>query len=218
METVNRNKLAEIFQVSLGTIDAWVRRGCPYKKAGKNYEFILKEVIGWRDKKRGYYGDGEELPEGFSGNLYRDLQWVYVDHFFLWLINNSTPALINALSSYLKVNTDAAKGFMLVYYSILLKLFHEYFKKDVFSNYFEENYNHTLDSLFKEIFGENIPLKTFNVDNLKIILPSVIQSITNEILQGKNKNPLTKKILKIFNINKKTWDNFLKLSELEHFN
>jgi hypothetical protein len=212
--TLNRSKLAEIFRVSLQTVDTWVRRGCPHRKNGKNYEFSLNEVIRWRDRRRGYHGDGE-LPEGFSGNLYRDLQWVYIDHFFVWLINQSAPALVNALSDCLKIKIDEAKGFILIYFSITVNLLHLYFKDDVFSNYFFENYNQTLDSLFKETFGDNIPVTPFNIDNLKIILPPVIQSITDEIMQGKNKNPLTKKILKIFNINKKTWDNFKKLSDKE---
>jgi phage terminase Nu1 subunit (DNA packaging protein) len=45
---MNRPQLATFFDVSLVTVDAWVRRGCPHKKNGRNYRFDCREVVRWR--------------------------------------------------------------------------------------------------------------------------------------------------------------------------
>ena len=51
---VNRTKLAEIFGVSLTSVDNWIRRDCPYiQKAeqGKPWKFETKEVSDWLRKQ-----------------------------------------------------------------------------------------------------------------------------------------------------------------------
>ena len=48
---MNKTELATAFNVSIGTIDAWVRRQCPFIKRGRNgeaYEFSLPDVVRWR--------------------------------------------------------------------------------------------------------------------------------------------------------------------------
>lgn len=48
---MNRKGLAESFQVSLPTVDEWVRRGCPVEQAGgsgRDYKFSLPSVVAWR--------------------------------------------------------------------------------------------------------------------------------------------------------------------------
>ena len=52
-EVVNRVELAKILGVSLPTIDAYVRRGCPYvskadREKGIPWEFNTAAVIDWR--------------------------------------------------------------------------------------------------------------------------------------------------------------------------
>ena len=43
--------VARIFRVSLPTVDAWVRSGCPFSRKGSRghaWEFDLAEVVSWR--------------------------------------------------------------------------------------------------------------------------------------------------------------------------
>lgn len=51
---VNRTQLADIFGVSMPTIDAWVRGGCPIEKRGARgiqAEFDTAKVTEWRRQK-----------------------------------------------------------------------------------------------------------------------------------------------------------------------
>ena len=48
---MNRAEVAEFYGASLPTIDAWVRKGCPYIEKGSRgrpYRFNLGEVMEWR--------------------------------------------------------------------------------------------------------------------------------------------------------------------------
>jgi phage terminase Nu1 subunit (DNA packaging protein) len=47
---VNREELADVFGVSLNTISAWTRRGCPYEqkgRQGKPWRFNTRDVSEW---------------------------------------------------------------------------------------------------------------------------------------------------------------------------
>ena len=48
---VNRAELATLFEVSLPTVDAWVRKGCPVVERGgrgREWKFHFAEVFNWR--------------------------------------------------------------------------------------------------------------------------------------------------------------------------
>jgi phage terminase Nu1 subunit (DNA packaging protein) len=48
---VNRAELASLFEVSLPTVDAWVRKGCPVVERGgrgREWKFHFSEVFNWR--------------------------------------------------------------------------------------------------------------------------------------------------------------------------
>lgn len=48
---VNRAELAKIFDISLPTVDAWVRKGCPVEERGgrgREWKFHTSEVFNWR--------------------------------------------------------------------------------------------------------------------------------------------------------------------------
>lgn len=52
MEKVNKNRLAEHFGVSLGTVSSWVRRGAPYLvrgAQGRCWEFNVDQISKWRN-------------------------------------------------------------------------------------------------------------------------------------------------------------------------
>jgi len=47
---LNRQEVAEIFSISLPTVDSWVKRGMPYVRRGSNgreWEFRLSRVFSW---------------------------------------------------------------------------------------------------------------------------------------------------------------------------
>ena len=59
--------LAAAFEVSLPTIDSWLRKGCPYTRKGghgRPWEFRLSDVIKWREKAA-----GESAQEWKGGHL-----------------------------------------------------------------------------------------------------------------------------------------------------
>ncbi len=48
---VNRAELASIFDISLPTVDAWVRKGCPVVERGgrgREWQFFVPDVFNWR--------------------------------------------------------------------------------------------------------------------------------------------------------------------------
>lgn len=52
MEQVSgKSEVSRIFGVSLPTVNAWVRRGCPTKKDGRNWLFEVKAVENWLDER-----------------------------------------------------------------------------------------------------------------------------------------------------------------------
>jgi phage terminase Nu1 subunit (DNA packaging protein) len=53
-QRVNRSDLASVFGVSLPTINAWVKRGCPVVqrgRKGKPWEFDTADVANWREQQ-----------------------------------------------------------------------------------------------------------------------------------------------------------------------
>ena len=47
----NRAQLANLLEVSLPTVDAWVRKGCPVVERGgrgREWKFFIPEVCNWR--------------------------------------------------------------------------------------------------------------------------------------------------------------------------
>jgi terminase small subunit / prophage DNA-packing protein len=48
---VNRAELASLYEVSLPTVDAWVRRGCPVIERGskgREWKFSTADIFDWR--------------------------------------------------------------------------------------------------------------------------------------------------------------------------
>lgn len=49
---MNRSELARRYNVSLPTVDSWVRRGCPHVRTGAGgYQFDLEAVATWRAQR-----------------------------------------------------------------------------------------------------------------------------------------------------------------------
>ncbi len=52
-QKVNRKQIADVFGVSLPTVDAWLRAGCPYDQKGergKEWVFDTADVMRWREQ------------------------------------------------------------------------------------------------------------------------------------------------------------------------
>lgn len=53
-QKVNRKQLAAVFGISLPTVDAWLRAGCPFDQrgaSGKEWIFDTAEVMRWREQR-----------------------------------------------------------------------------------------------------------------------------------------------------------------------
>lgn len=64
---VNRAELASVFGVSLPTIDAWVRAGCPFDERGagkgKAWVFDTADVAAWRELRARDEAGGADLQD-----------------------------------------------------------------------------------------------------------------------------------------------------------
>jgi phage terminase Nu1 subunit (DNA packaging protein) len=52
-QKVNRKQLADVFGISLPTVDAWVRSGCPFDQKGdrgREWVFDTADVMRWREQ------------------------------------------------------------------------------------------------------------------------------------------------------------------------
>lgn len=62
----NRSELAEVFGVSMPTVDHWVRSGCPYVEKGgpgKPWRFLSSEVAAWREQRAREEASGTALAD-----------------------------------------------------------------------------------------------------------------------------------------------------------
>lgn len=66
MLELNRSQTAEAFNVTTPTIDAWVRRGCPHRREGREYCFTLHLVIEWRISELTKKASVEKTPSGLD--------------------------------------------------------------------------------------------------------------------------------------------------------
>ena len=66
-QKVNRKQLADVFGISLPTVDAWVRSGCPFDQKGergKEWSFDTADVMRWREQiARDDAGDQETVDD-----------------------------------------------------------------------------------------------------------------------------------------------------------
>lgn len=65
-QKVNRSQLADVFGISLPTVDAWVRAGCPFDQrggAGKEWAFDTADVARWREKRAAEEAAGGDLDD-----------------------------------------------------------------------------------------------------------------------------------------------------------
>lgn len=75
-QKVNRAELAAVFGVSLPTVDAWVRAGCPYdvkgQGKGRPWVFDTADVAAWREERARAEGNGEEVADAAAYKLRRE--------------------------------------------------------------------------------------------------------------------------------------------------
>jgi phage terminase Nu1 subunit (DNA packaging protein) len=65
-QKVNRQQLAEVFGISLPTVDAWRRAGCPYVVkggSGKEWAFDTADVAEWREQRARDEAAGNEIQD-----------------------------------------------------------------------------------------------------------------------------------------------------------
>lgn len=65
-QKVNRKQLADVCGVSLPTVDAWVRAGCPFDQKGergKEWVFDTADVMRWREERARAEAGGTEAQD-----------------------------------------------------------------------------------------------------------------------------------------------------------
>ena len=65
-QRVNRSQLADVFGISLPTVDAWVRGGCPFVQrgaSGKEWAFDTAEVSRWREQRAADEASGGDVQD-----------------------------------------------------------------------------------------------------------------------------------------------------------
>lgn len=65
-QKVNRKQLADVFGISLPTVDAWLKAGCPFDQrggSGKEYVFDTADVARWREQRAADEAGGEEVQD-----------------------------------------------------------------------------------------------------------------------------------------------------------
>jgi len=65
-QKVNRKQLADVFGISLPTVDAWVRSGCPYDQKGergREWIFDTADVMRWRERQARDDAGGEDTQD-----------------------------------------------------------------------------------------------------------------------------------------------------------
>jgi terminase small subunit / prophage DNA-packing protein len=64
---VNRTDLAEFFGISLSTVDAWVKAGCPFDQRpvnrGKGWVFDTADVMRWREERARMEAGGQDVQD-----------------------------------------------------------------------------------------------------------------------------------------------------------
>jgi hypothetical protein len=99
--TYNRSELAKKYGVSVQTVDAWTRRGCPHRqrKSGRrDYVFELWEVAKWRaaqlaeDSQRRGYSNGGHRPIPDAAREWLDNIAIGQELLLPWLVDKcDTP-------------------------------------------------------------------------------------------------------------------------------
>ena len=65
-QKVNRKQLADVFGISLPTVDAWVRSGCPFDQEGgrgKEWIFDTADVMRWREQLARDDAGGQDVQD-----------------------------------------------------------------------------------------------------------------------------------------------------------
>lgn len=65
-QKVNRKQLADVFGISLPTVDAWVRSGCPFDQKGergREWSFDTADVMRWREKLARDDAGGQDVQD-----------------------------------------------------------------------------------------------------------------------------------------------------------
>jgi hypothetical protein len=99
--TYNRGQLAKKYRVSVQTVDAWMRRGCPHvqrSKGRREHVFELNEVARWRaqqlaeDSQRRGYANGGRRPIPDAAREWLDTIAIGQELLLPWLVDKcETP-------------------------------------------------------------------------------------------------------------------------------
>lgn len=114
-ETVTKAGLARLYGVSVNSVDAWVRRGCPHERRKRAYAFDTAKVAAWRER-RARDGGAPPAAPGRRRVHPEGVRWLKSlalsqDHLLPWMHDAIVP-----IDEYSKmVGLDHAEGELLTW-------------------------------------------------------------------------------------------------------
>lgn len=185
--TVNKAELASAQGVSLPTVDAWIRKGCPFKSKGgpgQEWEFDLNDVEEWRDLQVSLRAgnDSTPLPAGCCGNALRDLIQMATESFFFSLENELEYGYKKMYLEMAGVkDPEKALRLFAACFFTMASFLQDWIEKDVFSESLKEKTGETLDGWWNLICHESFRVSKRTKSNpLKIEIPVTISAYAKQ--------------------------------------
>lgn len=183
---LSKAELAAAFQVSLPTIDSWLRKGCPYDTKGghgRSWKFRLPKVIQWREgiiaNSTQTWKGGHAQPE--AQNPFRIYSEESVKHFAWWLTETWWPAWSGLLRTETKLSDDDIRKLFKQQYYLLLYYLDEYLSGDEFSADHKSQTGYSFDDLATRVHGVTVKSRPPAPDTVTLPIPcSVLALFTDD--------------------------------------
>ncbi len=178
--SLTKTQLAAAFDVSLPTIDAWLRRGCPVEQEGANgraYKFSLPQVIKWRESRQHWTPRNptpgtpdDDRPD--HANPLRLMAEEGVKHFAWWWLGGDLPRVLSgSLVKDHKLSPEAAFEVMQLLGFTLYQGMTDWIMADAFNETLADN-DAGIDALWRVISGRGISTRPpTDVDAIKFQIP-----------------------------------------------
>ena len=180
-KNLNKSELAAAFDVSMTTIANWVRRGCPVEERGSNgksYEFILSEVIKWRQANNDSQTSTQvpNLPADISPNAIRQFSLEAVKHFLCWVTDEMGPAWSGLMREHGLKKKDILKLWK-ENFGLMIHYLDQWSRDDEFNKALTDS-GADVDKIWNSVCLPQLRVeKTLPISELDIPLPESIKSL-----------------------------------------
>lgn len=156
---INKRELAEEMNVSLTTIDNWIRKGLPYITRGDRdtaWGFNLEDCEAWRLNYERTSKGKAPIPKGSSGNLLRDLTTLACNHFFEYLTNKTEDKILEFCQKA-GIKKKNAETLWASLYILFCTSFKEYREGDCFNVFLkEDSEEYDIDTVWNLMCGHSL--------------------------------------------------------------